>query len=79
MLLPITQKQKKSLEIIIEFISEKNYPPTILEIQDTLQISNPGTIHKCLTALEKKGYINRKKGMHRGMDLTLEAKRKYLQ
>ena len=72
-----------TLEEIFEdlclFISENDYPPTIPELQSRLNIGNPGTIHTCFKALEKKGYISRVKGMHRGMDLTEEAKRKYLQ
>lgn len=79
MLLPLSDRQQLILETISEFIVDKNYPPTIPEIQQSLNLQNPGAVHKCLTALERKGYIKRIKGMHRGMDLTEEAKRKYLQ
>ncbi|WP_412463326.1 LexA family protein [Halobacteriovorax sp. RT-2-6] len=78
MLLPLSERQEETLQVIRTFIREKNYPPTIPEVQECLSISNPGAVHKCFQALEKKGYILRTKGMHRGLDLTQEAK-EYLQ
>lgn len=74
MLLPLSPKQEQIFRTVSSFITEKNYPPTIPEVQRLLDIENPGAIHKCFTALERKGYIVRKKGMHRGLDLTQEAK-----
>ena len=74
MLLPLSPKQEEIFRTVSSFISEKNYPPTIPEVQKILEIENPGAIHKCFTALERKGYISRKKGMHRGLDLTSEAR-----
>ncbi|WP_052600758.1 hypothetical protein [Bacteriovorax sp. Seq25_V] len=74
MLHPLSERQQETLRIIHDHICEKNYPPTIPEIQEYLKISNPGAVHKCFIALEKKGYIIRHKGMHRGLDLTQEAR-----
>ena len=42
-------------------------------------MNNVGSIAKCVSALEKKGYITRKKREHRGIRLTQEAEGKYLQ
>ena len=79
MLLPLTDTQNKIFDEVCRYIRDFNYPPNIPELQDTLKISNPGTVHKNFCALEKKGYIIRVKGMHRGFRLTEEAERKYLQ
>jgi repressor LexA len=79
MLLPITDRQKSVLECVCRFIRENNYPPTIPEIQNALHVNNPGAVHKAFCALEKKGYLIRKTGMHRGLDLTPEALKEYLQ
>jgi len=76
MLLPLSERQERTLHIIWEFIQKKNYPPTIPEVQEILNINNPGAVHKAFKALEKKGYMTRVKGMHRGLDLTKEAKEK---
>lgn len=79
MLLPLTDNQKALFEDICHFMAEHEYPPTIPELQNRLKIENPGTVYTCFQALEKKGYITRVHGQHRGLDLTSEAKRKYLQ
>jgi len=74
MLLPLTDIQSKTFKAIQSFIHTHNYPPTIPEIQDILNVDNPGQVHKIFSALEKKGYIVREKGKHRGLDLSTEAK-----
>ena len=76
MLLPLTDIQVKTFQAIKVFIQSNNYPPTIPEIQKVLDIENPGQVHKIFTALEKKGYIIREKGRHRGLDLSKEVKEK---
>ena len=74
MLLPLTDIQSKTFQAIQVFIHTHNYPPTIPEIQNILNVDNPGQVHKIFSALEKKGYIVREKGKHRGLDLSTEAK-----
>lgn len=68
--LPLTDQQEKALYFIIEYIEEYDYPPTINEIKEALNHNNPGYVHKILTALEKKGYITRRKRIRRGLRLT---------
>jgi len=68
--LPLTASQEKTLQFIIDYIDDKKFPPTIIEIQKEVGINNPGLVHKILLALEKKRYITRNKGMHRGIFLT---------
>ena len=74
MLHPLTERQQQVLNEVHSCIKNRNYPPTIPEIQSSLLIKNPGAVSKCFKALEKKGYITRIKGQHRGLDLTQEAK-----
>ena len=76
MLLPLSERQSMAFKVILDFISDNNYPPTIPELQEIMAINNPGAVHKLYSALEKKGYIIRNKGMHRGINLTDEAKDK---
>ena len=68
--LPLTKQQENTLYFILNFIDENGYPPTIIEIKDKLGFNNPGYVHKLLHYLEKKGYIVREKGRHRGIRLT---------
>ncbi|HCJ66306.1 MAG TPA: transcriptional regulator [Elusimicrobia bacterium] len=67
---PLTDYQTKTLQFIIDHIDEYRFPPTINEIQSKIGIKNPGLVHKVLLALEKKKYIVKNKGMHRGIFLT---------
>jgi len=68
--LPLTDPQSEILTVIGNFLQRRHYPPTITEIQRELGISNPGTVHKALTALEKKEYITKAKNIARGIRLT---------
>lgn len=68
--LPLTDSQSSILGVIGDFIQKKHYPPTITEIQSRMGISNPGTVHKALTALQRKGYITKEKNIARGIRLT---------
>ncbi len=79
MLLPLSENQKRIFRELCYFIEEMEYPPTIPELQERCKVNNPGTIHKTFRAFEKKGYITILKGSHRGIRLTQEAERKYLQ
>ena len=67
---PLTEYQKNTLQFIIDYIDENKFPPTINEIKNIIGIKNPGLVHKILCALEKKQYIRKNKGMHRGIFLT---------
>ncbi len=66
----MTEGQEKTLRFLSGYMAEKSFPPTITEIQKALGFKNPGYVHKILSYLEKKGYIVRKKGEHRGVRLT---------
>lgn len=68
--LPLTGRQAGVLAVIGDFIQGKHYPPTITEIQQELGISNPGTVHRALSSLKRKEYINKIKNVARGIRLT---------
>ncbi len=69
--LPLTELQQKVLGCIFRYLRDYEYPPTIPEIQKTLEITNPGTVYGTLTGLEKKNYIYRNgKQIPRNIRLT---------
>ncbi len=70
----LTEVQKNILEFIIEQKSVKGYPPTLAEIAMHFKYRNRATVQQHLGALETKGYIKRKPGLARGLELTLEEK-----
>lgn len=68
--LPLTRLQSQVLDFIYDFIQRRSYPPTVKEIQEELNISNPGTVYKVIVALEKKAYLAKEKNVARGIRLT---------
>ncbi len=55
----LTQRQKKVLEFISDYIGRFGYPPTFQEIADAFQIASKHGVVRHLVALERKGYITR--------------------
>lgn len=68
--LPLTELQSQVLFFAHDFILAKLYPPTVIEIQKGLNVSNPGTVHKVLISLQRKGYVTKERGTARGLRLT---------
>lgn len=64
---PLTAKQGEILDYVVEYMGGHMYPPTFREIQGALKIINPGSVHKVLVALARKGYIIKDKGKSRGV------------
>jgi repressor LexA len=71
----LTPKQKKIFEFIQERI-RKNIPPTIREIAKHMGFSSTGTVRDYLKALENKGYLRRKGGLSRSIELLKGGLRK---
>lgn len=56
---PLTPRQKKVLDFLINHIDSRGFPPTVREIGAHLGISGPKGAKKFLDILERKGYIRR--------------------
>ena len=65
----ITLRQSTVLSFVKEHITAKGYPPTIREIAAYLKITSLPAVDRHLTALEKKGYIKRKGGISRAIEV----------
>jgi len=70
--LTLTEKQKKILEYIENFIKLYGYPPSIRDICRDFDISSPRGVAKHLESLEKKGYIERT-GVSRGIRVLKDS------
>ena len=70
----LTKRQKLVFDYISNFISQKGYAPSIVEIGERFGLSSPATIHKHLINLESKGLIRRQKNMSRAIELVEEQK-----
>ena len=58
----LTDRQAEVLAALREFILEHGYSPSIRQLGQKLNILSPSAVFKHLLALEKKGYLRRKKG-----------------
>jgi len=58
----LTERQRKVLEAIEDFILECGYSPTIRQLGKLLRIANPSAVFKHILSLEKKGYVRRENG-----------------
>ncbi|MDR1941871.1 MAG: transcriptional repressor LexA [Endomicrobium sp.] len=64
----LTDKQKAVLNFIETFSLERGSMPTIREIASHFKITI-GPVQKYLQALEKKGYLNKKDSVARGLEI----------
>ncbi len=63
----LTERQKEILKFIKNFTEKNGYPPTIEEIMGKFSFSSPNAVIAHLSALEKKGIIERKGNISRGI------------
>jgi repressor LexA len=69
---PLTERQAAVLEFIRSRVARDGRPPTLDEIGARFAIASSFGVRRHLTALEKKGYIERDAGTARGIRLTPE-------
>ncbi len=65
----LSPKQQKILDFLRRFIREKNYPPSIRDIQEECGISSTSVVDYNLKALERMGYIHRDREVSRAIEL----------
>ncbi len=68
----LTRKQARVLEFVQKFIMERGYPPTIREIGTRFRFG-PRAAKEHLDAIERKGYIKRRKGA-RAIEISYHAR-----
>jgi SOS-response transcriptional repressor LexA len=71
---PMTRIQRHTLEFIAEHIAEKGYPPSVRDIQLAFSIGSTNAVHDRIVALEKRGLVQRRPMISRGLILTERGK-----
>lgn len=71
----LTKKQSRVLGFVQKFIRERGYPPSIREIGTRFRFG-PRAAKEHLDAIERKGYIKRRKGA-RAIEISHEAKARF--
>lgn len=65
----LSGKQRDIYEFLREFIEERDYPPSIRDIQDGCHISSTSVVDYNLRKLEEKGFIRRDREVSRGIEI----------
>ncbi len=68
--LPLTARQREALEYIRRCVRKRGYGPTVREIGDQMGIHSPNGVVGHLTALERKGFIQREANLSRSIMLV---------
>ncbi len=63
----LNEKHIKVLQTIENFTNTFGYPPTIREIMERAHLSSTSVVNYYLDQLEEKGYIERSRGISRGL------------
>lgn len=66
----LTSRQEEGLEFIRSYIQEQGAPPTLREIADGLGISSSNGARSLVEVLERKGVLERRPGLSRGLVIT---------
>jgi len=66
----LTRRQRQVLDVIREFIEEQGYSPSLEEIGAALGLSSVATVHKHVSLLVDKGYVQRTWNQNRSIELT---------
>ncbi len=68
-LVELSDREKKILNYLREYIQQKGFPPAIREIGDAVSLKSPSTVHLYLKRLEEKNYIRRDPSKPRSIEL----------
>ena len=68
----LSERQRKILQFIVNFVGENEFPPTIREIGEQVGISSTSVVNYNLAKLEELGLISRRKEVSRGLALNWE-------
>jgi repressor LexA len=73
----LSDRQKRMIEFIREFMLENGRPPTVRDIQKACDISSTSVVDYNLRLLQREGYLNRRPDVARGIELLGEDAPKY--
>lgn len=69
----LTRRQREIVDFIAAFLLKRAYAPSLAEIGEHFQLTSLATIHKHLTNIAEKGYIRRRWGCARSIELVAQA------
>ena len=66
----ISDRQKQILDLILETVQRRGYPPSVREIGDAVGLSSPSTVHSHLSTLVEQGYLRRDPSKPRAIEVV---------
>ncbi|MDO7787404.1 transcriptional repressor LexA [Desulforamulus aquiferis] len=68
----LNSREESILNIIIENVKQKGYPPSVREIGESVGLASSSTVHTYLKKLEQKGYIRRDPTKPRAIEIITD-------
>lgn len=65
----LTARQQQVLDVIMQTVQTRGFPPTVREIGEAVGLSSPSTVHSHLSALMKGGYIRKDPSKPRAIEV----------
>lgn len=75
----LTPRQKELLDFLTSFIEVNGYSPSFDEIATGLKLASLATVHKHISALERKSYVKRLHNQSRSLEVSPSYKMEYRQ
>ena len=72
----ITERQQAILDFINEYVQENGFPPSVREIGSHFGVY-PATVQDHIAALERKGYLQKKKFQSRTLSVSSQSRRNF--
>lgn len=69
----ISDRHRAILRVINDKLTSNGFPPSVREIASEVGLASPSTVKHHLDALEAQGYLQRRAGLPRALDLTAQA------
>ncbi|AQS59253.1 transcriptional repressor LexA [Desulforamulus ferrireducens] len=70
----LNPREEAVLQVIIDNVKAKGYPPSVREIGEAVGLSSSSTVHSYLKRLEQKGYLRRDPTKPRAIEVISEGK-----
>lgn len=65
----LSRREEEALQAIKDYFRDNGYPPTTRELGDMMGVTSSSTAYAYLEQLEKKGYIQRRESIPRGIKI----------
>ena len=69
---PLTNRQQEILDVIVGYVHERGYPPSVREIGEAVGLRSPATVKSHLDNLRDAGYLTRDLAKPRAIQVNYE-------